>query len=99
MTITKTIDGKKVTLIAEGMIDTANSAAFETAVDEVVDNANPLIIDFEKVGYCSSSGLRVLLKAQKKISANNSEMEIVNVSSVIREVFDMTGFSEILTIK
>ena len=55
-------------------------------------------MDFSHVEYISSSGLRVLLKIQKKIASTNGEMKITNVNDSIKEVFEVTGFSDILTI-
>lgn len=65
MTITKNNDGTKLTLIPEGMIDTVNSQSFDEEVDAALSETKNLVIDFSKVEYISSSGLRVLLKAQK----------------------------------
>lgn len=97
MTITKTAEGNKLTLIPEGLLDTANSPAFEAEVDKAIDETTDLLIDFAKVEYISSSGLRVLLKAQKKMNTKG-QMQIANVNDTVKEVFEITGFTDILNI-
>lgn len=99
MTVAVTKDSDKITLIPEGLIDTVNSPTFEAEVENALLETKKLVIDFAKVEYISSSGLRVLLKAQKKLSAEDGEMIITNVNDSVKEVFEVTGFSEILTIK
>lgn len=99
MTVTKTTTDNVTTIAPEGMIDTVNSPAFEEAVDAVLAETSTIIMDFTKVEYISSSGLRVLLKAQKKVTANNGEMTVTNVNDSIKEVFEVTGFADILSIK
>lgn len=98
MTIKKEIDGTNVTLIPCGMLDTANSTAFEAATDEAVDRAENLTFDFAGVEYISSSGLRILLKAQKKMNTKG-KMRLINVNDTVKEVFDLTGFVDILTLE
>lgn len=97
MNITKRSGEEKYTLLPEGMIDTANAPTFEAAVEEAVSATKNLEIDFSKVEYISSSGLRVLLKAQKKM-LSKGQMVICNVNEAVREVFELTGFNNILTI-
>lgn len=98
MTFTKDeIDGK-ITLKLSGMLDTANSVEFETIMTEASDATSELTVDFSGIEYISSSGLRVLLKIQKKMAAKGA-MIICNVNNAVKEVFDLTGFSEILTVK
>lgn len=98
MTFTKDeIDGK-ITLKLSGMLDTANSVEFETIMTEASDATSELTVDFSGIEYISSSGLRVLLKIQKKMAAKGT-MIICNVNNAVKEVFDLTGFSEILTVK
>lgn len=92
-------DGDRITLIPEGMIDTNTAPEFEEEVDSVLSEAGNVIIDFSGVTYISSAGLRILLKAQKKVSSDNGEMVIKNISESIREIFELTGFINILTIE
>lgn len=98
MIIRKTAIDNTITLAPEGMIDTVNSAYFEEAVDAAVAETSTIIMDFGKVDYVSSSGLRILLKAQKKVLANNGNMTIINVNDSIKEVFELTGFAGIFSI-
>jgi len=94
MDITKTLNGDTLTLAPNGILDTANATTFETELTAVMAEAKNLVIDFAKVEYISSSGLRVLLKAQKQMSS----MKLINVNSSVKEVFDLTGFTDILNI-
>lgn len=98
MTIEKKVDGSNVTLVPVGMLDTANSAAFEAAADEAAEQAVDLTFDFSGVEYISSSGLRILLKSQKKMNTKG-KMRLINVNDTVKEVFDLTGFVDILTIE
>ncbi len=97
MDFTKTTNGDTLTIAPSGILDTASAAAFETEISAVIDEAQNLIIDFSKVEYISSSGLRVLLKAQKKKSGNGS-MTLTHVNECVMEVFNLTGFNDILKI-
>lgn len=97
MTITKTVNDGKLTLAPQGMIDTANAPAFDTEMEIAVTETKNLVIDFSQVEYISSSGLRVLLKAQKKM-ASIGQMVLINVNETVKEVFELTGFTNVLTI-
>ncbi len=99
MTVNKVTENEKLILSPEGMLDTANAQAFEDAIDEATAGTENLIIDFTKVEYISSSGLRVLLKAQKKMSSKNGTLILKNVSESVDEVLEVTGFKDILTIQ
>jgi len=92
------IDGK-IILTPEGMIDTANAPAFNEEVIKATDETKDLELDFSKIEYISSSGLRVLLKAEKKMQAEGGVMVITNTNDSVKEVFNLTGFSSILTIR
>ncbi|MBR1796999.1 MAG: STAS domain-containing protein [Clostridiales bacterium] len=98
MTIDKKLNGNELTLAIEGRLDTTTAPDLEKVVDEsVTSDITSLIIDFAKLEYISSAGLRVLLKSQK-IMNKQGEMKVTNVSDVIGEIFEVTGFSDILTI-
>ena len=97
MTITKNVDGEKITLIPEGMLDTAHAVTFEQEVDKAAEETKDLTIDLSKISYISSSGLRILLKAQKKMRMKG-KMQVKNINDNIKEVFEVTGFMDILTI-
>ena len=71
---------------------------FEKTIFDNIEGVSELVLDLKEMPYTSSAGLRVLLKAQKAMSAQGS-MKLVNVCSDVSEVFDMTGFSDILTIE
>lgn len=98
MTITKNIENKTVTLAVEGRLDTTTAPQLEAIVNEVVSSADELILDFAQLEYVSSAGLRVILKAQKAMNAKGS-MKLTHVNEDIMEVFDITGFLDILTVE
>lgn len=98
MTVTKTTKDNVTTIVPEGMIDTVGSSAFEEAVNAVLAETSMIVIDFVKVEYISSSGLRVLLKAQKQVEAKHGEMKITNINEAIKDIFEVTGFADILTV-
>ena len=97
MTIGKHRDGSALTLAPEGRLDTITSPELEKVFKESLDGVSELTLDFGKLDYISSAGLRVLLAAQK-IMNRQGRMKIVRVNEIVREVFDVTGFSDILTI-
>ena len=98
MTIKKTEEGTSLLLELEGRLDTATSPELDAVISEKIDDLTELTLDFEKLDYISSSGLRVLLSAQKKMNANG-KMTVKNVNETVGEIFDITGFSDILTIE
>ena len=81
-----------------GRLDTTTAPELEKAINAEGDALKSLIIDFKEINYISSAGLRVLLTAQKKMNAQGS-MELVNVSEEVMDIFEMTGFADILVIK
>ena len=97
MTISKKLEGAKLEILLEGRLDTTTSPSLETELKHSVNGIEELIFDFEKLEYISSAGLRILLAAQKVMSKQGS-MVVKNVNEVIAEVFEVTGFSDILTI-
>ena len=98
MQINKIKNENQLTLALEGRLDTTTSPALEEELNNSVDGITELIFDFEKLEYISSAGLRVLLAAQKKMNVQG-KMIIKNVCSDIQEIFDITGFSDILTVE
>ncbi len=98
MTINKISDGEKLTVAITGRLDTNSSPKLEAELRQSVDGVTELVFDFSKVEYISSAGLRVLLAAQKVMNRKGS-MKLVGVSDEIQEVFEITGFSDILTIE
>ena len=99
LNISKIKDGKKLTVALEGRLDTNTAPQFETELQGELENLKELVIDIKSLEYISSAGLRVLLSAQKSINKAAGEMKVVNVSEDIMEIFEVTGFSEILTIE
>ena len=98
MEIAKTAEAGKLTLALTGRLDTTTAPALEAELKESYAGVNELVFDFEKLEYISSAGLRVILSAQKTMSKQGS-MKVCHVSDDIMEVFDITGFSDILTIE
>ena len=99
MKITKTISGADFTLLLSGRIDTITCNLLNEEIDNLLnENCQKLILDFAEVDYISSAGLRVILAAQKKVSTQNLEFELTNLSESIKNIFNITGFSQILKI-
>ena len=98
MNIVKTRENDKMVLSLEGRLDTMTAPALEAEVKGSIDGVKELVFDFEKLEYVSSAGLRVLLASQKIMNKQGS-MCIRDVNEVIMEVFEVTGFSDILTIQ
>ena len=96
MTIAKTREGGKLTLALEGRLDTTTAPQLEAEVKHL-DGVTELVLDFEKLEYLSSAGLRVILAAQKTMNRQGT-MVIRQVNETIMEVFEVTGFADILTI-
>ena len=98
MEITKKKEGKSLKIALEGRLDTSTAPGLEETLKEELPEVTDLEFDFAKLEYISSAGLRVLLSTQK-IMNNQGTMKVKNVCPEIMEVFDITGFSEILTIE
>lgn len=98
MTINVNKEGEKLVVLPEGRIDTVTAPEFSKTIDNSIDGVKDLVIDFEKVEYISSAGLRVLLTTQKNM-AKIGTMKLIHVSDVIMDVFNITGFVDILTIE
>lgn len=98
MTITKTQNGTNLTLSLEGRLDTVTAPELEAEIEALPDGVESLTLDLKTLEYISSAGLRVLLRAQKAMSAKGG-MRVKNVGEVVAEVFEVTGFSDILDIE
>ena len=99
MQINETRDGDTLSYALAGRLDTATAPELEVAFKRAVDSSvKHLLLDFAALDYISSSGLRVLLAAQKVMN-RQGDMVVRNVNESIMEVFDITGFSELLTIE
>ena len=82
----------------EGRLDTTTAPELEKAINNEGDALKNLVLDFKDIDYISSAGLRVILTAQKKMNAQGY-MELINVSEAVMDIFEMTGFADILVIK
>ena len=98
MNIVKTSEGTKLTLAVEGRLDTTTAPQLEAELKSSLDGVTELTLDFDKLEYLSSAGLRVLLAAQKVMNKQGS-MVVLHVNETIQEVFEVTGFVDILTIQ
>ena len=97
LTIRKNIGNGKAVFALEGMLDTLTAPEMEKELRDSIDGVTELTWDFEKLEYISSAGLRVLLAAQKLMNRQGS-MKVTNVNRSVMEIFEITGFSEVLTI-
>ena len=98
LNISKKIENTKAVLTLEGRLDTVTAPEMETVIRESLSGLTELILDFEKLEYISSAGLRVLLLAQKAMN-RQGKMKLCRVNETIKEIFEVTGFSDILTIE
>lgn len=98
MTITQNRDNTALTIALEGRLDTLTAPELETLLSGALEGVETLTLDFEKLDYISSAGLRVLLSTQKKMNGQGC-MKVTHVNEIIREIFDVTGFSDILTVE
>ena len=98
MTIESKKDASKLTLTITGRLDTSTAPELETTLKTSYDGITELVFDLQKLEYISSAGLRVLLSAQKTMNKQGS-MKVTNVCEEIMEIFEITGFTDILTIE
>ena len=98
MTIEKTKNGTDYTLALEGRLDTTTAPELEAALNPCLSDATELTLDLSELEYISSAGLRVLLAAQKTMN-KQGKMVLKNVNETVMEVFEVTGFNDILTLE
>jgi anti-sigma B factor antagonist len=98
MEITKNEINEGVELTLIGRLDTITAPKLQIVLAEALQSSETVVLDFDGVGYVSSAGLRVLLQGQKAAQGADKSMKLKNVSSEVTEVFDVTGFTGILTI-
>ena len=98
MTIEKNLNGTELTMAITGRLDTTTAPKLEAEVKQSIDGVKKLVLDFTALEYLSSAGLRVLLSAQKAMN-KQGEMVIRNVNQTVNEIFEVTGFIDILTIE
>jgi len=98
MTIEKITNNTELTMMIEGRLDTMTAPLLEAELKDSLEGVEKLVLDFKTLEYISSAGLRVLLMAQKTMN-KQGEMIIRNVNETIAEVFEITGFADMLTIE
>lgn len=98
MMIEKTVNGSAMTLALTGRLDTTTAPQLEAELKASLPGVEKLVLDFAALDYLSSAGLRVLLAAQKVMN-RQGEMVVRGVNETIREIFDVTGFCDILMIE
>ena len=100
MTINKALDGNALTISLSGRLDTTTAPELEEELKSSLDGVSSLTFDFKELAYISSAGLRVLLSAQKTMNKHpDGAMKILNSNDEIKEIFEVTGFSDILNIE
>ena len=97
MEIIKTAEDNKLTVAVKGRLDTTTAPELEEALHAEMEGLNELELDFSELEYISSAGLRVLLATQKKMQGQGT-MTVTGVSDIVMEVFEVTGFCDILNI-
>ena len=98
MEIKKEQNGTSLTMFLSGRLDTVAAADFEKELQSSLEGVSTLVLDCSELTYVASSGLRALLMAQKRMNKQGS-MVVKNVSEEVKEIFEVTGFSDILTIE
>ena len=98
MSIEKTLTGTDLTIALTGRLDTMTAPELEAELNQSLPAAETLTLDLSKLDYISSAGLRVLLSAHKVMSGKGG-MKVTHVNEVVQEVFEVTGFADILTIE
>ncbi len=98
MTLTKKKEGANLTIAVEGRLDTTTAPELEAELKKDTEGIESMTLDFSNLAYISSAGLRVLLSAHKVMSAKGG-MKVTNMNEIVQEVFDVTGFADILNIE
>ena len=98
MNIEQKRNGNALTIAPEGSLDTTTSPELRAVLETALEGVKELTFDFEKLEYISSSGLRQLLFAQKTMNEQGT-MKVIHVNEVIMEIFEVTGFADVLTIE
>ena len=98
LNIVKRVENGRAVIALEGRLNTNTAGELENELKTVIDSVDEIVLDLEKLAYISSSGLRVLLSAHK-IMLKQGQMKVIHTSEIVKEVFDVTGFSDILNIE
>lgn len=99
MTIEKNLDGSTLTIALFGRLDTSSAPELEKTISGSVEGVLDLVLDFKEIEYISSAGLRTILAAQKMMEKKDGTLVVRKVSETVQEIFDVTGFSSIITIE
>ena len=91
-------EGDTLTVKLDGRLDTNTAPEFQIEMEPLLNDISKLVLDFEKLDYISSAGLRVLLTFEQEMEEQEKTLEVTHVNSIIHDVFDVTGFLDILTI-
>ena len=98
--VEKKLEDGALLIALEGELDTLSSPDFEDMLEPLLAEARSLTLDFEKLDYISSAGLRVLLAAEQALEEKGAEkVRVVNMNSTIRNIFDITGFVDVLSVE
>ena len=98
LNIVKKQDGDTLTVKLDGRLDTNTAPDFQTEMEPLLNGISKMVLDFEKLDYISSAGLRVLLTFEQEMEEQEKTLEVTHVNDIIHDVFDVTGFLDILTI-
>ena len=98
MTINKTLNEGTLLIAVEGRLETTTAPELEAVIKTELDEVTSLVFDFSKLDYISSAGLRILLTAQKAMT-RQGEMKVCGANEIVMEIFEVTGFSDFLTIE
>ncbi len=96
MNVTKKLEDRKLTVLVEGRLDTLTAPELERELAGALEGVESLVFDMEKLLYISSAGLRVLVSAVKKMNAQGGQMAVINANSDVKNIFEITGLTEIL---
>ena len=88
-----------LTITVEGRLDATTAPALEDSMRTIMDGAKEIIFDFTKLEYISSAGLRILLATQKIMNKTEGELKVIGINETVQEIFEATGFDEILTVE
>jgi anti-sigma B factor antagonist len=99
MEIVKTVSEGKTVLAVNGKLSAATAQEFNAAVEEALGESNALVLDFTDLSYLASAGLRVLVGAQKRLTASGGSLSLLNIRNEVMEVFEVTGLDEVFDIR
>ena len=97
LNIRKAVDGTALTLSLDGRLDTTTAPQLDAAIKESIEGVEELTLDFSGLDYISSAGLRIFLGSQQKMTASGGKMVLSGVRPIVKEIFDIVGFSDEFT--